>query len=126
MVITGKDLIAMGYRPGKWFSEVLTHLSEVEMTEAELKSFLDSKQPNIIHPHEVGLAYFKNIKAESEIENENIASVFATMDELMKTPTIVSGAAVLPEVRVRSPWVVWWLPKMRFILRCTLLMCVVQ
>lgn len=96
MIITGKELIAMGYRPGKWFSEVLRHLQEVEMTSEELKTYLDAKQPAIIYPHEEGLPYFKNIKADSEIENDNIAKVFATMDELMKTPTIVSGA-VMPD-----------------------------
>lgn len=96
MEITGKILIAMGYTPGKWFSEVLDHVNANEMTMPEIKSFVDSKVPAVIDPFEVGVPYYKNIKAENELEETNVASVFETMDELMKTPTIIGGA-VMPD-----------------------------
>jgi len=96
MKITGKDLIARGYTPGKWFKEILQHVNETEMSEAELKAYVDSKVPEIILPHTEAIQYYKNIKAENEVEESNVASVFEAMDELMKTPTIVSGA-VMPD-----------------------------
>ncbi len=97
MKITGKILVAMGYTPGKWFSEVLDHLYESEeMTMTELKAYVDSKVPQTIAPFEVGVPYFKNISADNDIEAANVASVFETMAELMKTPTIVGGA-VMPD-----------------------------
>jgi len=42
------------------------------------------------------MAYHKNIEAETEIEIANVESVFYTMDELMRTPTLVNGA-VMPD-----------------------------
>ncbi len=97
MEVTGKILIAMGYTPGKWFRPVLDHLNAQEdMSMAELKAYVDSQVPQTIAPHETAVPYFKNIRAEQEIESVNVASVFETMDELMKTPTIVGGA-VMPD-----------------------------
>jgi len=49
-----------------------------------------------ILPHENIVDYYRNIKAESVNEISNVESVFKTMDVLMKTPTVVSGA-VMPD-----------------------------
>ena len=103
MEVTGKILIAMGYTPGKWFRPVLDHLNAQEdMSMAELKAYVDSQVPQTIAPHETAVPYFKNIRAEQEIESANVASVFETMDELMKTPTIVGGA-VMPDACPTGP-----------------------
>ncbi len=96
MKITGKDLIAMGYKPGRWFAEALQLANEKEISGAELRLLLDTLAPVHLDPHSPGLPYHKNIRAESEEELENVNAVFAAMDELMKTPTIVDGA-VMPD-----------------------------
>jgi len=97
MELTGKILIAMGYTPGKWFRPVLDYVNAQEdMSMAELKAYIDSQVPQTIAPHETAVPYFKNIRAEEDIESANVTSVFETMDELMKTPTIISGA-VMPD-----------------------------
>ncbi len=96
MKITGKTLIELGYQPGKWFREALTYANAHQLSGDALIAFLDSKQPKIVEPHLEGRPYHKNIRAESEQEEANVNAVFKTMDELMKTPTIIDGA-VMPD-----------------------------
>lgn len=96
MNITGKDLVAMGYKPGAWFSQALHHVNSVEMSDKELREYLDANQPHIIEPLEVAVPYHKNLRAETELESNTVNKVFSTMDELMKTPTVVNGA-VMPD-----------------------------
>ena len=96
MSITGKTIIEMGYRPGKWFKEAIATANERALEGEALRTYLDAMCPVEVEPHEVGIPYFMNIKAETELENDNIQSVKNTMDELMKTPTVVSGA-VMPD-----------------------------
>ena len=97
MKITGKQLIELGYRPGKWFKEALAYANAHRLYGEQLTEYLDTVcPPPAIDPFETGVAYHKNIEAETEEEVSNVASVFQSMDELMKTPTIVDGA-VMPD-----------------------------
>lgn len=97
MKITGKRLIGLGYKPGKWFAEALIHTNENQLVGEELTNYLDTVcPPPTIVPFEKGVAYFKNIQAENKVEQDNINKVMATMDELMKTPTLISGA-IMPD-----------------------------
>lgn len=96
MNITGKTLVELGYRPGKWFREAIAQANAQALSGEALIQFLDQLQPNIIDPHEVAVEYHKNIRAESEDEVSNVEAVFKTMNVLMKTPTVVNGA-VMPD-----------------------------
>lgn len=96
MNITGKTLIDLGYRPGKWFKEAIEFANQNKLDGQVLENYLEKVSPFIHEPHESSVSYYKNIRAESEEESTNVESVFATMDELMKTPTIVNGA-VMPD-----------------------------
>ncbi len=96
MKITGKDLIQMGYRQGKWFKEALVTINEQNLRGAELKTFLEDAAPVFIYPHDEPVPYHLNIRAENEEEVANIESVIRTMDVVMKTPTAVNGA-VMPD-----------------------------
>ena len=96
-MITGKDLIALGYPPGKWFADALTEVNELQLAGEALTAYLDRHQPRTVEPDPFGSKpYHKNIRAETNEELTNVQSVFATMDELMKTPTITT-AAVMPD-----------------------------
>lgn len=95
-MITGKTLIELGYRPGKWFAEAIPHANQQKLEGAALKEFLDGLEPVLIFPHETPVAYHRNLRAETALETQNVADVFKTMDVLMKTPTIVNGA-VMPD-----------------------------
>jgi len=94
---TGIDLINMGYEPGEWFKEALLNLNANEYSDSEVISYLKSIEPAPHIPlNENPVTYFKNINSMNELEDINISSVYRTMDELMKTPTIVAGA-VMPD-----------------------------
>ncbi len=87
----------MGYRPGKWFRAALEHINEQKLQGDALKNYLDSvKPPPMLDLHETPPAFVVNIKAENELEVSNVQSVIHTMEELMKTPTLVGGA-IMPD-----------------------------
>ena len=97
MKITGKTLIDLGFKPGKWFPEAMDHINTNELDWDAMMSYLAQFRS----PPEIGLLaepvdYKLNIRAESEEEEGNVQDVIKTMDLLMKTPTIVNGA-VMPD-----------------------------
>ena len=96
MKITGKTLIDLGYRPGKWFKEAIEFANKNKLEGKALKNYLVSVVPLVLEPHSSPIHYHKNISAETKEEKSNIDSVIATMDELMKTPTVVKGA-IMPD-----------------------------
>lgn len=95
-MITGKTLIELGLKPSKYFGEIIEFSNKNNLQGKEILDYANTILPAIIEPYEKPLDYFKNIKAESEEEISNVQQVFATMDELMKTPTLVKGA-VMPD-----------------------------
>lgn len=100
--MTGKELIALGYRPGKWFKKAMRHIEREGLEGNKIIEYLDKTQPVIIPPHDEAKPYHKNIKAENELEKINVDSVLKSMDVLMKTPTLVSGA-VMPDACPTGP-----------------------
>ncbi|MEM6377663.1 MAG: RtcB family protein, partial [Bacteroidota bacterium] len=92
MNITGKTLIELGYRPGKWFKAALEHANAEALAGDQLVEYLDQVAPNHIEPHEVSIEFQRNIRAESILEKDNVARVIKTMEALMKTPTLTAGA----------------------------------
>ena len=102
MKISGTELIDMGYKPGKWFAEALDHLNHAELSKTEIKKYLDEIAPKIIEPFAEAIPFHKNIRAESEMEEINVSKVLVTMDELMKTPTLINGA-VMPDACPTGP-----------------------
>jgi tRNA-splicing ligase RtcB (3'-phosphate/5'-hydroxy nucleic acid ligase) len=97
--ITGKYLIDLGYKPSKWFASAIEHINENSLEGDEIVNYVDSviaNLPRFIEPFENSVAYYKNIKVETEDEKSNVDSVFETMNVLMKTPTVVNGS-VMPD-----------------------------
>jgi len=98
-MITGNDLIALGYAPDKWFAEALEifSLSTSRPDDSYIKSICDGLlPPPEILPHEVPKDYVLNMEANTPDEVSNMNKVIETMDELMKVPTIISGS-VMPD-----------------------------
>ena len=97
MKITGKTLIDLGFKSGKWFPEAIEYINNNELEWDAMMSYL---APYKSLP-EIGLLaepmeYNVNIRAENEAEEKNVQDVMNTMDVLMKTPTIVDGS-VMPD-----------------------------
>ncbi|MEM1327674.1 MAG: RtcB family protein [Bacteroidota bacterium] len=95
-MVTGKTLIELGFKPAKWFGEVIEYANQHQLSEAALVDYIHSVRPTIVEPFEKPIPYHRNIRAKSPVEQENVRQVSQTMEELMKTPTLVSGA-VMPD-----------------------------
>jgi RNA-splicing ligase RtcB len=91
-MITGNDIIKLGYKPNKWFKEALEFANANKLEGKDLEEYLFKTSPTILEPFVENKPFFTNIRAENEIEEKNIAIVVKTMTELMKTPTMVKGA----------------------------------
>ena len=103
MQITGKTLIELGYEPGPWFSRVLDFANENQLQGADLIQYLESQKPGPqIKLHDELPPLSINIKAENELEQENVDKVIQTMKLLMRTPTIVEGA-IMPDACPAGP-----------------------
>jgi len=102
MNINGNDLIAMGYRSGKWFKEALEHVNTQELSGDSLKAYLDLAQPEQILPHDEAKPYHVNIVAANELEASNVKRVCESMDELMTVPTLTKGA-IMPDACPTGP-----------------------
>ena len=101
--INGNTLIELGFRPGKWFKEAIEHINENQLEGTEMLNYLEQfKSPPPIELHAEPVPFSINIKVENEEEEENVAMVIASMNELMKTPTIVDGA-IMPDACPTGP-----------------------
>lgn len=103
MKINGHTLIELGYEQGKWFKEAIAYINENELTGADLKEYLEKVSPAPHIPLKDKPENFSiNIKAENELEQINVDSVVNSMNVLMKTPTVVSGA-IMPDACPTGP-----------------------
>ena len=100
--ITGKSLIKMGFEPAAWFGEALAEISQSgvssnagirEIAERHLEA---SKPAPGFELRDTPAPIVENITASSEDERNNVEAVRATMSELMRTPTMVSGV-IMPD-----------------------------
>jgi RNA-splicing ligase RtcB len=101
--ITGKELIAMGFKSGKWIPEALAHINTNQLDGDNLLNYLEQFRPGpIVDLHAETMPFSVNIKAENELEESNVNSVLESMDILMRTPTLVDGA-VMPDACPAGP-----------------------
>lgn len=98
MIITGKDLIDLGYKPGRWFANAIEAVNAANIDSlGRAIEIIDFHKPAELIPlRTMPAPYFMNIVAENEHEADNIAKVQAHMGELMRVPTVVAGA-VMPD-----------------------------
>jgi tRNA-splicing ligase RtcB (3'-phosphate/5'-hydroxy nucleic acid ligase) len=99
--ITGKTLVAWGYRPGAWFTEAIAMAEQARrdgQDAAQIRRALDLMAPGPTVPLRAAgsLAHHMNIRAEHPDEVENIAAVERHMHDLMRVPTVRAGA-VMPD-----------------------------
>ncbi|AWV98535.1 RtcB family protein [Arcticibacterium luteifluviistationis] len=102
--ITGKTLIKLGFIPAKWFTNAIDHINENNLETTEMLSYLEQFKLGPMLPlHETPVKYAINIKANNELETENLESVMTTMNLVMKTPTVVGGAIMPDSCPTGSP-----------------------
>lgn len=59
---TGKDLIALGYKPNGKFKSALEHINANNLNDSEIVIYMDSIQDAHIPLHEKPVEYFRNIR----------------------------------------------------------------
>lgn len=95
-MITGKTILDLGFKAGKWFKEAIEVANQQQLEGEALVSYLKTIAPKEIPPYEQALDFHQNIEAETEEEISNVNQVLESMQELMKTPTLIAGA-VMPD-----------------------------
>ena len=88
-MITGKDIIDLGFKPSKWFKDVIDYANQNQLSGDSLKDYIEAVRPKYIDPHSEPVDFYKNIRAETDEEADNVKMVLDTMQDLMKTPTLV-------------------------------------
>ncbi len=101
--ITGHTLIELGFRQGKWMKEAIEYINVNQLEGEAMHSYLEQfKLPDPIELHQEAIPFAINIKAENELEEDNVSKVLQSMETLMKTPTLVDGA-VMPDACPAGP-----------------------
>lgn len=101
--ITGKTLIDLGFRSGKWFPEAIEYINTNQLEDEAMFAYLEQyKLPPLQELHIDPVDFNINIKAENEQEEDNVTAVLDSMKILMKTPTVIDGA-VMPDACPAGP-----------------------
>lgn len=103
VAVTGKTLIEWGYKPGPWFPDGIAAAARVIGAggdEAAARAAIDEVAPRPVETRALrdpgDIPHTMNIRAEDDDEAANVAAVDTHMRELMRLPTVVSGA-VMPD-----------------------------
>jgi tRNA-splicing ligase RtcB len=100
---TGKDLLDLGFKSGKWFKEALEHINTHGLAgEAVLAYLREVGPPPALPLLPEPRPFFENIRADTAVEQQNIDYVRLSMQQLMRTPTVVTGA-VMPDACPAGP-----------------------
>ncbi|WP_352577111.1 hypothetical protein [Mesorhizobium sp. M0019] len=98
-VITGKELIQWGFKPGKWFPGAIADAQRMERegrSQDDIFAYLQTLLPVEMMPMTNALAFSVFLEPENDVERENLGLVVEAMDALLRTPTVVSGV-VMPD-----------------------------
>ncbi|KAJ56714.1 hypothetical protein ACMU_07185 [Actibacterium mucosum KCTC 23349] len=102
MTVTGKDLIDLGFEQGADLGRALETVRALNLQGDDLAAWVAANKPS----PRVGLqdnpGYVLNLEAGDEQERDNLDKVTATMDVLMRTPTLRKGA-VMPDACPAGP-----------------------
>ena len=102
-MVTGKDLLDLGFNSGKWFKETLEHINANNLTGEAMRAYLDTVKPPATLPLLPEPApFYENISADTLVEQQNIDYVRQSMRLLMRTPTVVTGA-IMPDACPAGP-----------------------
>ena len=76
-MITGKNLIALGYTPNKLFGKALEHINKYNLSEKDIHDFLKEffKPSEVIEPFEKPGDYIINLETNNEDETNNLSAI---------------------------------------------------
>lgn len=97
MKVNGHHLIELGYKPAKWFGEAIDHINNNQLEGKSMTEYLEQfKSPEPIKLKDEPTSFSINIEADNELEKDNVIQVIESMNELMRTPTIIGGS-IMPD-----------------------------
>ena len=98
-MIDGKQLIAWGFKPGRWFKDALIAANAMRSGGANDQMIYNAMlkmMPVETLMRTNGIPFAMMIDADNDLERANIDAVVKHMDALMRVPTITAGA-VMPD-----------------------------
>jgi tRNA-splicing ligase RtcB (3'-phosphate/5'-hydroxy nucleic acid ligase) len=112
-LITGSDLIELGFAPDRWFGEALSEINERKMSLSQAarvaQRYVDAiakaeaeRQAREIPLRDKAPDFQVNLTADTEEEQANRDAVVATFSELMRTPVLERGV-VMPDACPAGP-----------------------
>lgn len=101
-MVTGQTLIDLGYKPSKWFKNVIDYANSNNLESDAIHRYIDSIVPKTLEPHSQPISFHKNIIADNQYEQSNIDSVCAAMNNILTIPTVVN-AAIMPDACPTGP-----------------------
>lgn len=99
---TGRDLLFAGYPQGPCFGDMLKLVNDTQPTLVELQLMVDTMKPAPRMKLQSGAPIQINLEADTPEEQNNRDNVLATMEELLKTPTI-QWATIMPDAMPAGP-----------------------
>lgn len=103
--VTGKDLLEIGIEQNKDFGKILEYINSNNISiddKEHIIKYYNNLKPVIVEAFEQPVKYSKNIRFDTDIydlteyEKDNTKKVFASMDSVMKSPTVVDGC-IMPD-----------------------------
>ena len=64
-MITGETLLALGYKPGKWFKQAIACANSNELAGKSLTDYLESVCPKVIAPLTEPADFFQKVRYEN-------------------------------------------------------------
>jgi tRNA-splicing ligase RtcB len=101
-MITGQTLIDLGYKPSKWFKNVIDYANANQLDNHGIISYIESIVPKTIEPHKNPISFHQNILADNEHEQSNVDSVVSAMNSILTVPTAIN-AAIMPDACPTGP-----------------------
>lgn len=100
-IITGRELIGAGMVPGAWFGRAIAEANRILSQGGSMTAALEvarAFEPGPVLPLLAAgdVRIHANIRAENELEQDNVERVLETMKVLARTPVIRAGA-VMPD-----------------------------
>lgn len=101
-MITGKDLIKLGYKPNRHFGRVLSYINDNNLQHDEMVEYLKTAFPRELKMTEVPAEVATYIDPENDVEKNNFEKVKESMGVLMHLPNVIYGQ-VMPDACPAGP-----------------------
>jgi tRNA-splicing ligase RtcB len=92
-IVSGADLIRLGFKPGPWFKTALAEINAAPFDETLVMAICERLAPPPERAlHAEPARYSVNLEAETALERNQLDALKVYFDALMRTPTLVAGA----------------------------------